>query len=308
MSMKPHSHEGAYGNDLARRFHVEEAPTIVTRTVAGTRLAITRTTDHSARHRVTESIPYEDAYLFAVHLAPPPRHRMWVDGRLLDQAHDPRLDLQTFDLREDSISEVAEPFDCLFFYIPRQGLDEVSDQLGKGRVDRLAITSGLRQRDPLLTSVARALATSFDNLEVANRLFMDQLALAFRAHVAYRFGGLVVDEAVGRSGLSPVQQARAKEILGQRLNGDLSLDDLAGECGLTTADFVTGFRRSTGLTVSQWLARRRIDQAKALLHGSHLSVTEIAHRCGFGTTLRFRRAFTLGTGHDPDAWRKVRRA
>lgn len=293
---------------LAKNLQVDTAPSSITRTVVGSQIVVTRTAETVASHRITDPFPYDDAYLFSVHLASPPRHVMWIDGKLLNQPHDPEQDIQTFDLRQSPISETSDPFDCLHFYFPRRGLVEVTEQMGTSVIADLDILSGYRMKDPMLTSVSRALAVSFDNLEHANRLFMDQLALAFRAHVAHRFGGMTYNDKVGRSGLTPAQQRRAKEILSRNLSGDLGLECIASECGLTPADFAKSFRRSTGLSVARWLSQHRIDRAKALLHNSHLSIAEIAIRCGFTSPIRFARTFGLKTGLAPDVWRKVRRA
>jgi AraC-like DNA-binding protein len=85
---------------------------------------------------------------------------------------------------------------------------------------------------------------------------------------------------------------------------DVSLSELALECGVSVTHFVRGFRRSTGTSPHQWLQGRRIGKAKALLSGSDLSLVEIALACGFSSQSHFSTAFKSSTGTSPGRWRR----
>ena len=63
------------------------------------------------------------------------------------------------------------------------------------------------------------------------------------------------------------------------------------------------FRTETGETLVGWIARRRVEQAQALLERTELTVTEVAHGAGFGSTESLRRHFLSQTGTTPRSYR-----
>jgi AraC family transcriptional regulator len=107
-----------------------------------------------------------------------------------------------------------------------------------------------------------------------------------------------------RGGLAPWQMKRAEEKLAANLEGNVSLADLAADCGVSVSHFARGFRQSIGLSPHQWLLRRRVDEAKRLMRNRTLSLAEIALTCGFVDQSHFTRVFTSRIGISPGAWRR----
>jgi AraC family transcriptional regulator len=64
------------------------------------------------------------------------------------------------------------------------------------------------------------------------------------------------------------------------------------------------FRATTGRTLSDFAAERRIVRAKALLAGRKPAIKQIAHRCGFETAAAFSAAFRRATGVSPREFRE----
>jgi len=109
-------------------------------------------------------------------------------------------------------------------------------------------------------------------------------------------------------GLAPWQERRAKELLDARLDGDVSLADLASACQLSIRHFTRAFRQSTGQSPHRWLVERRLDKAQGLLALSAQSLNDIAAACGFANQSHFTRTFTRTMGMSPGAWRRPRRS
>ena len=63
------------------------------------------------------------------------------------------------------------------------------------------------------------------------------------------------------------------------------------------------FRAETGDSLAGWIARRRVEQARVLLEDSDLTVTQVAHAAGFGSTEALRRHFLNHTGTTPRSYR-----
>ena len=92
-----------------------------------------------------------------------------------------------------------------------------------------------------------------------------------------------------------------------RLNGEVTLEVLAQECGLSRSHFARAFKKATGLPPHRWLLDRRIERARELLLNSPLPIADVADLCGFADQSHFTRVFTNALGVSPGEWRRLRR-
>src|SRR5258708_23342324 len=109
-------------------------------------------------------------------------------------------------------------------------------------------------------------------------------------------------------GLAKWQRQRAMELLGENLNGNVRLGDLAKECGLSVSHFARSFKAVFGVSSHQWLIRKRIDLTKELLTKTTLPLSEIAVQSGFGDQAAFTRTFHRIAGASPVQWRRAHQA
>lgn len=84
---------------------------------------------------------------------------------------------------------------------------------------------------------------------------------------------------------------------------ELSVDELAEECGFSKSWFIKEFKREYGMTPIGFLNDFRVRVAAELL-GSELSVTEIASRSGFSSPSDLYRHFIKKYGCPPSEYRK----
>ena len=75
------------------------------------------------------------------------------------------------------------------------------------------------------------------------------------------------------------------------LAADITLPELAGECGLSVSYFTRAFKPSTGDAPHRWLLRQRVQHAKALLRKTKLSLAEIAIASDFADQSHFSRVY-----------------
>ena len=94
-----------------------------------------------------------------------------------------------------------------------------------------------------------------------------------------------------QGGLVPWQERRAKAMLLDHLDGDLSLSDLAEACGLSVRHFSRAFKATTGEPPHRWLLRQRVEHAKERLAGTNDTLGAIALACGFADHSHFSRVF-----------------
>jgi transcriptional regulator GlxA family with amidase domain len=174
------------------------------------------------------------------------------------------------------------------------------------RFGHLKCPRGFGLDDPVLHYLSLALVPTFERQHEANRLFVDYVTLAITAHVARTYGdiGIYIPR---RGGLAPWQERRAKELIDANLEGNISQEVLARECGLSPSHFARAFRVTLGEPPHRWLLRRRIDRAKVLMMSSTATLAEIAVSCGFADQGHFTRTFNSIVGTPPGTWRRLNR-
>lgn len=111
-----------------------------------------------------------------------------------------------------------------------------------------------------------------------------------------------------RGGLAPWQLRVAKELIDSRLDGDLTLTDLAAACRLSVSHFSRAFTRTTGTSPHRWLMQCRLERAKALMLRTDSSIVDIALLCGFADQGHLTRSFSRAFGISPARWRKASRS
>ncbi len=94
----------------------------------------------------------------------------------------------------------------------------------------------------------------------------------------------------------------------EKLEGDLaneiSVTELASDCGMSETYFRRLFRELYGLSPKQYIQEARFRQARALLSGSGASIAYVAEASGFPNLYHFSRAFRAHEGMSPSEYRK----
>ncbi len=93
------------------------------------------------------------------------------------------------------------------------------------------------------------------------------------------------------------------EAIEERYHQPISFADIAADLALTAGYLTTVVRRKTGRTVTQWIAQRRMQQARLLLAETDLAVGAISRRVGYPDTSYFSKRFRARHGVTPTQWR-----
>jgi AraC-like DNA-binding protein len=232
-------------------------------------------------------------------------HELWLDDRLVTRAPLRSGSTYIYDLERDPRARIFQPASTLHFYLPRVALNEFADQNDISPISDLACTPGVGADDLVMAHVSHALVEAFRRPHATTGLFLDQILHAVCAHTLSQYGNARLVTARDVRGLAPWQERRAKELMDQRL--DITLSQIAESCQLSVTHFVRAFRRSTGLSPHQWLIRRRVKKAMALLTDENLSIADIALACGFSSQSHLNRAFAAQAGAPPGRWRRLHR-
>jgi AraC-like DNA-binding protein len=291
---------------MASYLHLDSAPSIVVETRRKAQLAITRLHSETGTPQMSLPIPSEHAFTLTLQLHDNPRVKLWLGQRLVHDGHYPKGGVCVVDLQQEPTVFTPHPYDCVQLYIPYAALNELADD---HRASRVEVLSWPRCKpDPNFHHLAMSVFPELEHPERTSRLFTEQVMMTLLVYSAQAYGNMQASAAkVARGGLAPWQRKRATELLRARLDGDVTLSEVAAECGLSVSHFARSFKQTIGQTPHRWLLDRRVDEAKNLLMHSGMRLSEIALGCGFADQTSFTRAFKKAAGTSPGDWRRMRR-
>jgi AraC family transcriptional regulator len=138
----------------------------------------------------------------------------------------------------------------------------------------------------------------------SDALFLDSIAAALASHLIhyYSAGVSLIAKSVG--GMAPSTLHRCIALMEARMEGNLRLNELACEAGLSTSHFIRSFRQSTGKTPYQFLLDWRVQKAQTLMRNPRASLTEVAKSSGFANQHHMARIFRSVTGMTPSDYRR----
>lgn len=112
---------------------------------------------------------------------------------------------------------------------------------------------------------------------------------------------------IHRGGLTPRQMKDAVARIEAGLQSGVTLADLAAGAGLSVWHFSRAFSATAGVTVTEFITRRRIDEARRLLATGRVSVLDAALATGFSSPSHFAKLFRRHTSHAPRDWLRAQR-
>lgn len=110
--------------------------------------------------------------------------------------------------------------------------------------------------------------------------------------------------AVRQANAEPIAVVRAKDYIRQHLQDDISLSDIAKAACTSTFYICKVFKRHTGLNLTEYVSRLRVEKATGLLANPNLRISEIAYEAGFQSLTHFNRIFRKLVGESPTQYRE----
>ncbi len=102
-----------------------------------------------------------------------------------------------------------------------------------------------------------------------------------------------------RTGAHHPTLVKALGLIEAQQGNTLSVPDLARAVGISERQLLRLFKRHVGHSPSGYQLRHRLNQARALLLQTDLSITEIAEACGFQSLSHFSTVYRQHFGHTP---------
>ena len=110
-----------------------------------------------------------------------------------------------------------------------------------------------------------------------------------------------------RCTLPPWRLQRAIAYCEEHLDQAVSLAELAAAAGLSRMHFAAQFKAAVGLRPHEYLLRRRIGRAQALLIRGNARLVDVALSVGFQSQAHFTSVFKRYAGLPPRAWRAAQK-
>lgn len=126
-----------------------------------------------------------------------------------------------------------------------------------------------------------------------------RLLTIFAQHLSALSNQLMVEEA---SAESPAI-SKARTYIAERHAEELSLTEVARSVNMSAFYFCKTFKKATGMTFTDYLARVRVEKVKNLLLNPHKRVSEAAYEAGFQSLSQFNRVFRRIAGLSPTTYR-----
>jgi len=128
--------------------------------------------------------------------------------------------------------------------------------------------------------------------------------LSVFAHYLADFAGR---HAIAASEGEPTPVASAKQFVQDRVAEHITLNQVVDHVHVNRFYFCKIFKKSTGMTLTEYVSRVRVEKAKSLLLDPSLRISEVVFAAGFGSIPRFNSVFKQYAGMPPGEYRSTQR-
>lgn len=266
--------------------------------------------EHGAAYEL-EGWADETTDVVAMALAGSHHHTYFGDGRLKWARPHPRfhMNLVVAGEKPRGIFVSEQPFTYLHVYLPHDMLEDLASDNdavhGRGKV---MLIDPMCSRDPHAEAVCRQIVREMTQPDVCSRMVVDCLGQQLAIRMLRQHSNVAGSSAFAASngpGYRDWRLRRAMEYLEAHLSDDVGLNDVAAAVGLSTTHLANLFRSGTGEPPHRWLMRRRFEQACEMLSKPHLSITDIAHQCGFASSQHLATVMRRLLATTPTAYRRA---
>ena len=198
----------------------------------------------------------------------------------------------------------AEPYKTMHLHL---GLPVVTRAVEEAfekdrRAAQLRDLSGFR--DDFLAALLEGLRGELSSGYRASSLFLEGIAQSLAVHLIrnYTAGPRAIQEYKG--GLSGFTLRKVRDLMSTHIEDEFSLIRLAQEAHMSEFHFSRAFKRTTGLTPSQYFIDLRMEKARRLLRETKRSVIEIGLEVGYSNPSHFAQIFRREVGISPSEYRR----
>ena len=112
---------------------------------------------------------------------------------------------------------------------------------------------------------------------------------------------------IASSPAEPAAVASAKRFVQEHVEDPITLAQVVAHVRVSRFYFCKLFKRATGMTLTEYITRVRLEKAKTLLVDPALRISEVVFAAGFGSIPQFNSAFKRYIGMPPTDYRNAQR-
>lgn len=233
-------------------------------------------------------------------------HTYFGDGRQKwSRAHPPfHMNIVAAGEKPRGIFVADQPFTYLHVYMPHAMIEGLA--AGTAAIEtpaRVALIDPMCSRDPQVEAVCRQILREMSQPDMCSRVVIGCLGQELAIRLLRRHSNVSGSRALmaeSGPGYRDWRLRRALEYLEAHLG-----DDVAAVVELSTTHLANLFREGTGEPPHRWLMRRRFEQACEMLAKPHLTITDIAHQCGFASSQHLATVMRKRLATTPTAYRRA---
>jgi AraC family transcriptional regulator len=166
---------------------------------------------------------------------------------------------------------------------------------------RLRDLSGFK--DNFLSALLEELHKEVSSRHRGSSLFVEGIAQSLAVHLVRTYADETTQDYKG--GLPGFRLRRVRDLMITHLEDEFSLIRLAREADMSEFHFSRAFKRTAGLTPSQYFIHLRLEKARRLLRETNRSVIEIGLDVGYTSPSHFARIFRREIGISPSEYRRL---
>ncbi len=159
--------------------------------------------------------------------------------------------------------------------------------------------------DPLLEQLAISITTALRDGSVEDGLYVDTIAQMMAVHLARHYSSRSRPPRMPKTkAISAWKIRRLIEFIEENLDGDLTLEAMAGEVEISPLYLPRAFKSAVGQSPHQYVLARRIERARDLLRNTDSPIVEVALSSGFSSQSHLCNWFLRAVGVSPAAYRR----
>lgn len=172
-------------------------------------------------------------------------------------------------------------------------------------IEKVELQPTFSQHDKVIHHIGSLLAMELNSKVPSSKLYIDGLTTALCAHLLRQYCTIKPLLQSHEDGLPPYMLQQAVEYIQSHLAGDVSLNAIATELGISQYYFCRLFKQSVGQTPHAYVIQQRIERSKRLLKQQGITINDISVDCGFANPSHFARCFRRATGLSPKQFRML---
>jgi len=158
-------------------------------------------------------------------------------------------------------------------------------------------------KDNFLSALLEGLHKELSSRYRGSSLFVEGIAQSLAVHLVRTYVDEITQDYKG--GLPGFRLRKVTDLMVTHLEDEFSLIRLAREADMSEFHFSRAFKRTTGLTPSQYFIHLRLEKARRLLRETNRSVIEIGLDVGYTSPSHFAQIFRREVGISPTEYRRL---